>query len=119
LDTFRQQFRDFLRTYGLPSCLCDEDRRWHEFLTHYASVIQDGSLSCQAKTQRLKHVSEVVFSKGRERPHVFVPFDLVWKILLLDGRSIVVDVYAAPLLNGKPMEVHGIELRRWNDPVTR
>jgi hypothetical protein len=119
LDAFRQQFREFLRAYDLPTGVCDADRRWHEFLTHYAGVIQDGSLSCQAKTQRLKHVSEVVFSKGRERPHVFVPFDLVWEIVLLDGRSIAVDVYATPLPNGKPMEVHGIELRRWNDPLPR
>jgi hypothetical protein len=119
LDTFRQQFREFLRVYDLPTGVCDEDGRWHEFLTHYAGVIQDGSLSCQAKTQRLKHVNEVVFSKGRERPQALVPFDLVWEIVLLDGRSIVVDVYATPLPNGKPMNVHGIELRRWNDPVLR
>jgi hypothetical protein len=119
LDTFRQQFREFLRVYDLPTGVCDEDGRWHEFLTHYAGVIQDGSLSCQAKTQRLKHVNEVVFSKGRERPQALVPFDLVWEIVLLDGRSIVVDVYATPLPNGKPMTVHGIELRRWNDPVLR
>jgi hypothetical protein len=119
LDTFRQQFREFPRVYDLPTGVCDEDGRWHEFLTHYAGVIQDGSLSCQAKTQRLKHVNEVVFSKGRERPQALVPFDLVWEIVLLDGRSIVVDVYATPLPNGKPMTVHGIELRRWNDPVLR
>jgi hypothetical protein len=117
LDTFRQQFRELLHAYDLPAELCDEDRRWHEFLTHYAGVIQDGSLSCQAKTQRLKHVSEVIFSRERRRPDAFVPFDLVWEIVLLDGRSIVVDVYATPLPNGKPMMVHGIELRRWNDPV--
>lgn len=117
LDTFRDEFRTFLRTYDLPTSICDNDRRWHEFLTHYAGVIEDGSLYCQAKTQRLKHVSEVIFSKGRGRPDVFVPFDLVWEVILLDGRSIVVDVYAAPLPNGKPMMVHGIELRRWNSPA--
>ncbi len=112
LDTFREQFRAFLRTYDLPTTVCDEDVRWHKFLAHYAGVIEDGSLSCQAKTQRLNNVKEVIFSKGKTRPSdAFVPFDLVWDIVLLDGRTMSVQVYAAPLPDGNPMLVHGIHLR--------
>lgn len=111
LDTFREQFRAFLRTYDLPTTVCDDDLHWHKFLTHYAGVIEDGSLSCQAKTQRLNNVKEVIFSKGRKRPSdAFVPFDLVWDIVLRDGRTMSVQVHAAPLPDGNPMLVHGIHL---------
>jgi hypothetical protein len=65
LDTFREELRVFLKIYGLPTDLCDDDPQWQEFLKHYAGVIEDGSLSCQAKNQALKHVSEVVFSKAQ------------------------------------------------------
>jgi hypothetical protein len=118
LDTFRQQLRDFLASYDLPTGVCDEDCRWHEFLEHYAGVIQDGSLSCQAKTQRLKHVDRVVFSKGRERAHAVVPFSLAWEITLLDGRSIDVEVYAITLPKGETAAIHGIKLNRWNEPAS-
>ncbi len=42
LDTFRQQFKQFLQAYDLPTGICDEDARWHGFLKHYAGVIEDG-----------------------------------------------------------------------------
>ena len=65
LDTFRQQFKQFLQAYDFPTGICDEDARWHEFLKHYAGVIEDGSLSCNAKEHPLKLIDEVVFTKGR------------------------------------------------------
>jgi len=109
LDTFRAQFQKFLVAYGLPTTVCDEDGRWHEFITHYAGIIEDGSLSCDGKNLALKWVREVVFMRGRARPDAHVPFDLCWQIELLDGGSILVDVYApdSPL----QMIVHGLTLK--------
>jgi hypothetical protein len=109
MDTFRAQLQTFLTAYGLPTSVCDEDQRWHEFVTHYAGIIEDGSLSCDGKNLPLKWVSEVVFMKGRARADAHVPFDLCWQIELLDGRSILVDVYApdSPLR----MIVHGLTFK--------
>jgi len=98
LDTFRQQFRQFLNAYGLPTELCDEDFRWHEFLAHYAGVIEDGSLSCTAKGTSLKLVQGVVFTKGtptKEWEESTTPFNLSWTIVLLDGRRLTVEANAS------------------------
>ncbi|HUL15693.1 MAG TPA: hypothetical protein VLV88_06830 [Terriglobales bacterium] len=111
-DTFRNQFSQFLSSYGLPNDLCDNKARWHEFLTHYAGVIEDGSISCKAKTNRLKLVSEVEFNIGRdtrdlEHPHL--PFGLMWDITLTDGKKLEVEVKAsAP--KGNEMILYGIRL---------
>lgn len=115
LETFRQQLKEVLKSYRLPTALCDVDARWHEFLEHYAGVIEDGSLSCRAKPQQLKHVKQVVFSKGRKRPdNPHVPFDMQWEIFLNDDRELVVDVYATLLPNGEPFYGSNLTLRRWN-----
>jgi len=95
LDTFRQQFRKFLDAYGLPTAVCDDDKRWHEFMTHYAGVIEDGSLSCSAKTQPLTLVSKVVFTKGKTVQDHYTPFALAWTIFLVDGRKLEVEVRAS------------------------
>jgi hypothetical protein len=96
LDTFRKQFAHFLKAYALPTVLCDEDSRWHEFLKHYAGVIEDGSLSCNARTQPLKLVREVVFTRGRvAEPGSYLPFGLAWTIILIDGRKLTVEVRAS------------------------
>ncbi|MDA2913773.1 hypothetical protein MYX77_07425 [Acidobacteriia bacterium AH_259_A11_L15] len=111
LDTFKQQFRQFLESYDLPTAICDEDRRWHEFLKLYAGIIEDGSLSCQDKTGSLKLVSEVIFTKGRPiTSGTYIPFDLSWNIVLLDGKTMTVDVNAAALPGGNEMIFHGIHL---------
>ena len=98
LDSFREQFRQFLQTFNLPTAVCDEDSRWNEFLTHYAGVIEDGSLSCKAKANSLKLVSEVVFTKGRiaaASENSYTPFRLAWTIALLDGRKLTIEVNAS------------------------
>jgi hypothetical protein len=113
LDAFRGQFRDLLSCYDLPTDLCDNDNHWHEFLKNYAGVIEDGSLSCVAKTPRLKLVSQVNISKAAPRPRgpeIIAPFDLTWEIILQDGRGMGVQVYAAPLPNGEKMLISGIKL---------
>ncbi|MGA2205265.1 MAG: hypothetical protein ABSG10_00900 [Terracidiphilus sp.] len=117
-DTFRQQFQGFLKAYGLPTALCDEDKRWHDFLRYYARVIEDGTLCCGAKVKhgvkvkRLRFVEKIIVEKGRPRPtNNSAPFDLAWHIVLLDGRALTVDVSAADLPDGSPMLVHGIKLQ--------
>jgi hypothetical protein len=109
LDTFRQQFKQFLQAYNLPTGICDENPRWHEFLKHYAGVIEDGSLSCEAKAHPLKLIEKVVFSKGRTPAatpkNFYIPFGLAWTIVLVDGRKLTVEVQAsAP--NGNEMISH-------------
>jgi hypothetical protein len=94
LDSFRAQLKQLLSTHGLPTELCDDDDRWHEFITHYAGIIEDGSLTCDGKNLPLKWVRRVVFTKGRARRGSHVPFGLNWQIDLLDGSSLHVDVYA-------------------------
>jgi hypothetical protein len=109
--TFRQQFLEFLRSYSLPTGLCEDDERWREFLRLYARVIEDGSLCCQSKAQRLKHVDRVVIRERKRRPvNNTAPFDLAWHILLLDGSAMTVDVDTADLPGGESMLIHGIKL---------
>jgi hypothetical protein len=110
LDSFRVQLKQLLNAYGLPTALCDEDERWHEFIKHYAGIIEDGSLSCDGKNLPLKWVRKVVFTKGHPQPDSHVPFELSWQIDLLDGRSLLVSVHtAAP--SGVEMMVHGITIK--------
>ena len=109
LETFRQQLTQFLKSYDLPTAVCDEAPRWHEFLKQYAGVIEDGSLSCQDKTGGLRLVSEVIFTKGRSiASGTSIPFDLSWKIVLLDKRTMTVQVNAAELRGGNEMISHSI-----------
>jgi hypothetical protein len=108
-DTFRQQFRQFLSGYGLPTTICDEGQAWHDFLRTYARVIEDGTLSCESKRQRLKHVSKVIIEKCRPRPTVnLAPFDLAVHIVLIDGRALTVDVSAHAFPDGSPFLLHSI-----------
>jgi hypothetical protein len=97
-DTFKEQFRQLLQAYNLPTAVCDEDSRWHEFLTHYAGVIEDGSLSCKANASSLKLVSEVIFTKGMQpvASHLWlrIPFGLEWTIVLRDGRKLNTELIA-------------------------
>lgn len=110
-DTFRQQFRQFLASYGLPTAICDNDGPWHDFLRYYSRVIEAGSLCCQSKTQRLKYVSKIVVEKGSPRPTAnLAPFDLAVHIALVDGRALKVDVSANVLPDGSPFLAYGIKL---------
>ncbi len=96
LDTFREQFRQFLQAFNLPTAVCDEDARWNAFLTHYAGVIEDGSLSCKAKkANSLKLVSEVVFTRGRMAAgseHFHLPFRVTWTIILRSGQELTLEL---------------------------
>ena len=101
MNTFRNQFIEFLKGYGLPTVICEQESRWYEFLKHYAGIIEDGSLSCRSSDE-FKFVREVVFAKGRDRVgEAYIPFDLSWRIGLRDGRTMTVDVSASPSPNGQ------------------
>jgi hypothetical protein len=105
LDTFRGQFLEFLKMNDLPTAICDDDVRWHEFLEHYAGVIEDGSLACGyggRGSGDLKKVQKVIFTKGRtSAPGSHMPFELLWQIHLLDGRILRVEVEASDALGGQ------------------
>lgn len=110
-DTFRKQFREFLMSYSLPVTLCEDDSHWRDFLHHYARVIEDGSLCCQSKAQRLKYVDKVIIRRRARKPtNDAVPFDLAWHIVLSDGRALTIDVDTADLPDGSLMLIHGIKL---------
>lgn len=101
MDTFRNQFIQFLKGYNLPNEICDQESRWNEFLKHYAGIIEDGSLSCTS-ADNFEFIREVVFAKGRDRAEEsYIPFDLSWRIGILDGRTMTVDVSALPHPNGQ------------------
>lgn len=97
--TFRTELRTFLAGYGIPTSVCDNDQHWRSFLESYAGVIEDGSLSCSAKNRGLRYVDEVIFVKGDatawpDATEAYLPFELKWKVKLLDGKTIDVSTGA-------------------------
>jgi hypothetical protein len=102
LQSFREQFKQFLQSYGVPTDVCDVDSRWHEFLQHYSGVIEYGSLSCEGKG--LKLVEKVIFRRGKlSAADSYIPFNLTWDVVLLDKRTLTMEVNAEPLSNGEPV----------------
>jgi hypothetical protein len=90
LETFRQHFRLFLQAHDIPLNVCDDDERWHQFLTHYAGVIEDGSLTCSVRKGQpnpLTLVEKVMVQKGRDQPGFKMPFSLVWTILFRSSTT--------------------------------
>jgi hypothetical protein len=87
LDSFRDQFREFLARYGLPTNVCEEDLRWFQFLTAYAGVIEDGELVYAE--ENLEMVREMKFQKAHSQPHpeARIPFTIQWTVTLKDGRE--------------------------------
>lgn len=98
LETFRKELSQFLAMQALPTSICDEDARWFSFLTAYAGVIEDGSLTCQSKgPDKLKIVERVTFTKSaRNTADGHVPFDMKWDILLKDKRRLGIEVGTQP-----------------------
>lgn len=94
-DTFRDQLRAFLKKHDLQTALCEEKERWHEFLTYYSKVVEDGSISCSAPTERMGVISEVAFTRGREVTGFYLPFGLLWTLHLQDGGRLEVEVKAS------------------------
>jgi hypothetical protein len=102
LDTLRSQMRDFFHASGIRAELLDDNDRWHQFVAHYAGVIEDGSLQILAPNHGMRHVKQVTFVKGSNAMGEFdtIPFDMVWHVELRDGRSLDIDVNARPPKNG-------------------
>lgn len=95
LESFRNEFKEFLRGFDLPSAICDDDQRWHEFLKNYAGVIEDGTLSCRDEKPSLKTIRSVVFRRGASLSDwdtYRLPFALAWTIYLLNGRRLTIEV---------------------------
>lgn len=92
--SFRQALKEFLESHTLPTQLCDDKQRWHQFLSIYASVIEEGSMTCNAQPGDLKLVSRVTFKKGRPADGCHLPFDMEWDIHLVDKRILTVSVRA-------------------------
>lgn len=109
LESFRREFEEFLRSHRLPTDVCTDRKRWHEFLTYYSGVIEDGSIFCKAQTDELKLVRGVVFKKGREVPGYHLPFGLIWTIIFRDGRKVEVEVKASSP-QGHDMILFGLKL---------
>jgi hypothetical protein len=58
LSRFRSELGAYLQLQGLDSSIADDDKKWVNFLTYYAGVIEDCPLKCVS--QGLKYVDEVV-----------------------------------------------------------
>lgn len=114
LDTLRSQLRSFFDSNGIRRELTDDDGRWNEFVRHYAGVIEDGSLQIRSPDHGMRHVKQLTFIRG-DRAHgefAQAPFDMVWRIALLDGRRIDVDVNARPAVtDSDAMVAWGIHLK--------
>src|SRR5580704_16073208 len=76
MESFREQLGAFLKSYDLPTALCDNDEQWFAFLL-VRSVIEDGTLSLEKpttnatkanKTPGLVAVEKVIFSKKKSFP---------------------------------------------------
>jgi hypothetical protein len=110
LNSFRHLLRDFLASYDLSTLICDEDPFWRSFLTAYASVVEDGSLTCHSQPGDLELITGVTFTKGRAVEDRRLPFEMAWDIHLLQGKTITANVSALELPNGEEMLIHNIHL---------
>jgi len=102
LDTFRGQLRQFLTDHDLPTKFCGEDEAWISFLTAYAGIVEDGSISSEtAKNDGLHAIEKVVFRKGGWpiAADGLFKFVVTWDILLKDGRIVMVGF--EPKANGE------------------
>jgi hypothetical protein len=96
LTNFRQQLREFLGSKKLSTRLCDNDKSWFGFLSAYAGVIEDGTLSVEG-ANKLRVVDRVTFTKGRSlSSDHHVPFTIQWDIHLKDGRIVRMDLETVP-----------------------
>ncbi len=85
--SFRKDLREFLNSFGLPIDLCNENNLWFQFVAAYAGVIEDGVLICRGNG--LKVIKEISFSKGRPLSNTDLPFEIDWRITLVDGRRLL------------------------------
>jgi hypothetical protein len=77
-ETFRSELLDFLRTEGLPTEVCESDRRWANFLLAYTGVIEDGSLI--GELNWIKKVTFKIDERASTGSHL--PFTMIWRVEL-------------------------------------
>jgi hypothetical protein len=110
LSTFRHQLGKFLAAHKLPTDLCNVDEQWHRFIREYAGVIEDGTLSFVSKNKSLCAVDVITFTKGNQlTSEHHVPFVILWKIQLKDGRTLKTSVETTPSGFGN-MTSHYLEI---------
>src|SRR5262249_29206470 len=68
LSRFRSELSAYLKLQGLDSSIVDDDQKWTNFLTYYASVIEDCPLKCVSKG--LQYADEVVLKVIDVRPEL-------------------------------------------------
>lgn len=68
LDSFREDFKNFLLDKSLPNSICKSDKRWAIFLSHYLRVIQDCPLVCQSSKRNLKELYKIVLTEHPQAP---------------------------------------------------
>ena len=113
LNTLRGQLSAFCQLNGICPDLTESDDRWAEFVTHYAGVIEDGSLEIRGQNHGMEHVKRVIFRKGRDAKGEFnqIPFNMVWRVDLLDDQSVDIEVSARPVQDDLgPMSFVGFHL---------
>jgi len=112
LKALRAHLRAFLQRHQLATRLCDDDGWWHEFLKHYAGVIEDGSLSCSADpSAELTYLKKVTFIKGDSSPAgAHVPFAMTWRVDLLDGRCVTMKGNLFKPAGGRWLRAFGVTL---------
>lgn len=117
-DTFRNQLRDLLQRYQLPTDLCDDDNRWFSIVSAYAGIIEAGALSIKDKNASLQAIEKVTFYKGR--PYVNqdprIPFSLRWEAVLKDGRRVESEVEAISSIPGSNMMGHSLRVISASSP---
>jgi hypothetical protein len=100
LDGFRDQLREFLTSYDLPTAVCTGDKQWFAFIAAYAKIIEDGELSCNAKKGNgVTVIEKVTFKVGNPLgAENHLPFKIIWDIQLKDRRMLRVELDAIETL---------------------
>ncbi|MBI2955986.1 MAG: hypothetical protein HYY26_01605 [Acidobacteria bacterium] len=91
IGSFRRELRAFLASLGLPTDLCDEHAHWFTFLEAYAGVIEDGSLVC--KGEGFRHITKLVFTKGRTLSGADLPFTIDWEVALVRSGTLCASLH--------------------------
>ncbi len=93
LETFRLELRSVLASFGADLGICDDPRRWAEFLMAYSQVVQDSELSLEGASAPGGSLGLAV-KRVTIRPVVGAPvsdpankvYPMVWMIDYADGR---------------------------------
>ena len=96
LQGLREELRNLLGRYGIVCALCEDDNQWYRFVQELAGVIEDGTLTT-GKTDKLKIVEEVTFTKGKRLPDDHnMPFAMKWDVHLKDGNILTMELSNIP-----------------------